>query len=73
MGAATDRRGASPVVYFDEPVETLQCAKRRGAGGHLALAPVRFWQEWTLPSLQAEPELIWDDRSKPNHTDLCAA
>jgi uncharacterized protein YwqG len=73
-GAAPTDAGASPVVYFDEPVETLRRAKApRGLEDICPPCAVRFWQEWTLPSLQEEPKLIWDDRSRPYYADLCAA
>ena len=72
-GTKPEDRDSWKVVYFDAETATLhRTLPPKPLKEEFPPCSVRFWNEWTLPSLAEEPRLLKDDRCWPYYRDLCA-
>jgi hypothetical protein len=73
-GCSPEERDAWRVLYFDGDAGALQrTPPPPPLEEEFPPCGVRFWKEWTLPSLAEEPKLLHDDRCGGYYGDACGA
>ena len=73
-GVDLSERAPWRVVYYDGSARALERVDPpESLEDKYPPCSVRFWKEWTLPSLAEEPKLIWDQEILYHYSDLCRA